>query len=354
MMEFSEFAASIGLSELQLSLGLIGFGLLIVVMIYNAFRLRKVELSNSDSSSTINHEAPNSYGKTEPSLALNHATKAELPTIHRIDSLTDCVIALRLPEPISGQEITDHLNLWPKNSMYPWMCEGLISQTVGTEPLWEPIKVDGQYLELQTAIQLANRQGAIGVVDLSDFMSRSQALANTLDAEIDLPPVNDTLQEAQQLDQFAAPCDIQLGVTIIPKNNMWNLAEIKNAAAKAGFLMSRDGRQFHRVLDNLVAYSLVADESNFLRGDLAKADIRSVTLLLDLPKVPQSINPFRTMLNDAHLLADAINGNLVDDSGRPLIDDAIHAIESQVNAIYQAMFQHGISAGSPSAYRLFS
>jgi len=78
MMEFSEFAASIGLSELQLSLGLIGFGLLIVVMIYNAFRLRKVELSNSDSSSTINHEAPNSYGKTEPSLALNHATKAEL------------------------------------------------------------------------------------------------------------------------------------------------------------------------------------------------------------------------------------------------------------------------------------
>ncbi len=353
MMEFAEFSASIGLSELQLSLGLIGFGFLVVVMIYNALRLRKTELSNTDSSPVIHDESSNTHHKTEPSLDLPIA-QTEIATIYRIDSLTDCVIALRLPEPISGQEITGHLNLWPKNTIYPWMCEGLVFQSAGTDAIWEPVKAEGNYLELQTAIQLANRQGAIGVVDLSDFTSRSQALANTLDAEIDLPPVNDILQEAQQLDQFAAQCDIQLGVTITPKNNMWNLAEIKNAAIKAGLQISRDGRQFNRVLNNLVAYSLIADESNFLRDDLSKANIRSVTLLLDLPKVPQSINPFRTMLNDAHLLADAINGNLVDDSGRPLIDEAINAIEVQVNTIYQAMFQHGISAGSPSAYRLFS
>jgi hypothetical protein len=353
MLEFAEFAASIGLSELQLSLGLIGFGLLVVVMIYNALRLRKTEVSSVDSSLAIRDEQLNTHIKAEPSLDLP-LVKDEISTSNRIDSLTDCVIALRLPESISGQEIIEHLNLWPKNTMYPWMCEGLNSESSSTNPIWEPVKAEGNYIELQTAIQLANRQGAIGVVDLSDFTSRSQALANTLDAEIDLPPVNDVLQEAQQLDQFAAQCDIQLGVTIVPKNSMWNLAEIKNAAIKAGLQMSRDGRQFHRVLNNLVAYSLVADESNFLRDDLSKTDIRSVTLLLDLPKVPQSISPLRTMVNDAHLLADAINGSLVDDSGRPLIDEAINAIEAQVNIIYQAMFEHGIPAGSSSAYRLFS
>lgn len=353
MMEFSEFAASIGLSELQLSLGLIGFSLLVVVMIYNALHLRKTEQSSSVSSLTIHDELSNINSKTEPSLDLPTA-KEEIVTAHRIDSLTDCVIALRLPEPISGQEITDQLNLWPKNTTFPWMCEGLISESSGADPVWEPVRAEGNYLELQTAIQLANRQGAIGVVDLSDFTSRSQALANTLDAEIDLPPVNDILQEAQYLDQFAAQCDIQLGVTIIPKSNMWNLAEIKNAAIKAGLQMSRDGRQFYRLINGLEAYSLVADESNFLRDDLSKTDIRSVTFLLDLPKVPQSISPFRTMLNDAHLLSDAINGSLVDDSGRPLIDEAVNAIEAQVNVIYQAMIEHGIFAGSSSAYRLFS
>lgn len=47
MMGFSEFAASLGLSELQLSLGLIGFSLLVLVMIYNAMRIRKVEVEDS-------------------------------------------------------------------------------------------------------------------------------------------------------------------------------------------------------------------------------------------------------------------------------------------------------------------
>ena len=54
------------------------------------------------------------------------------------------------------------------------------------------------------------------------------------------------------------------------------------------------------------------------------------------------------------LLSDAINGSLVDDSGRPLIDEAVNAIEAQVDVIYQAMIEHGIFAGSSSAYRLFS
>ena len=353
MMGFSEFAASIGLSELQLSLGLIGFGLLVIVMIYNALRLRKSELEDADNTPLSDYQSPAINERSEPVLDLTES-KEGLNSPPRIDSLIDCVIALRLPEAISGQEIISHLSQWPKNTLHPWMCEGLVTQTSGSEIVWEPIKIDGHYIEIQTAIQLANRQGAIGVVDLSDFTSRSQALANALDAEIDLPPVNEILQEAQQLDQFAAQCDIQLGVTIIPKNNLWNLAEIKSAANNAGFQLSRDGSRYHRLINHLITYNLIANETNFLRDDLSKADVKSVTLLLDLPKVSQSMNAFRTMLNDAQLLADAINGNLVDDFGRPLINEAVNAIESQVNTIYQSMSQHGISAGSTSAHRLFS
>lgn len=353
MIGFSEFAASIGLSELQLSLGLIGFGLLVIVMIYNAFRLRKSELEDLDSAAPDYDDASSHHERAEPILDLPE-TRNELNAPPKIDSLIDCVIAFRLPEAISGLEIISHLSQWPKNSLHPWMCEGLVNQTSASEVVWEPIKKDGQYLELQTAIQLANRQGPIGVVDLSDFTTRSQALANALDAEIDFPPVNKILQDAQQVDQFAAQCDIQLGVTIIPKNNPWNLAEIKSAANHAGFKLSRDGRQFHRLNNGLIIYNLIANKSNFLHDDLSKADIQSVTLLLDLPKVAQATNAFRTMLNDACLLGDAIRGNLVDDFGRPLINEAVNAIEAQVNSIYQTMAQHGISAGSSSAHRLFS
>ncbi|MFM9155032.1 MAG: hypothetical protein ACKOPD_02625, partial [Polynucleobacter victoriensis] len=75
MIGFAEFAASLGLTELQLSLGLIGFSLLVLVMIYNAMRIRKVEVE--DASNSVD-EAPTAepsfssidgvVGRSEPTL----------------------------------------------------------------------------------------------------------------------------------------------------------------------------------------------------------------------------------------------------------------------------------------------
>ncbi|MFM6921446.1 MAG: cell division protein ZipA, partial [Polynucleobacter victoriensis] len=136
----------------------------------------------------------------EPTLGAGDAPIATpVASVAKIDPLIDCVVTLRLPESISGEEILGHLTDWPKNSLFTWMCEGLNSTSD-----WESVVLTGSYTELQVAIQLANRTGPIGIVDLSDFVSKAQALANALDAEIDLPPVNEVIEEAKNLDQFAA------------------------------------------------------------------------------------------------------------------------------------------------------
>lgn len=363
MSDFAELAASIGLSELQLSLGLIGFALLIVLMIYNAMRIRKAEdeevIDLPASEDPFMPAETNQQSRTEPTLGQSVETSSAVTadtflSSEKIDSLIDCVIAMRFPEAISGEEILSELAAWPKNSQHLWMCEGLIAAGTGMDDVWQTPVASGQYLELQVAIQLANRTGPIGIVDLSDFASRAQALANALDAEIDLPPINDILEEAKALDAFAAESDIQLGINVQAKSDQWNLNEIKNAVSKAGFQLSRDGREYQRIISGVCTYKLVAEQSNFLRDDLTKPAISSLTLLLDLPKVPQSMAPFKTMLNDAHLLAESLNGHLVDDAGRPLVDEAVAAIQAQLDQIYQAMFTHGITAGSSSANRLFS
>lgn len=362
MSGFAEFAASIGLSELQLSLGLIGFTLLLVLMIYNALRIRKAEVeeSNHDEQSEYRgsphiFEQNNGDVRSEPTLNM---VSSSLPVIassaEKIDPLIDCVIALRFSQTISGQEILMSLESWPKNMPHIWLCEGLVSQEADVQPIWQAPQQEGSYIELQLAIQMANRSGPIGVVDLSDFASRAQALANTLDAEIDLPPINEILEEAKAIDSFAAESDIQLGITIQPKSDRWTLAEIKSAVSKAGFQLSRDGREYNRIVSGINIYKLIAEQSNFLRDDLSKPDVSSIILLLDLPKVPQEIEPFKVMLNDAHLLAEALTGHLVDDAGRPLIDDAVITIQAQLDQIYQSMLKHGIPAGSATASRLFS
>ena len=363
MSGFAEFAASIGLSELQLSLGLIGFTLLLVLMIYNALRIRKseVEESNHIDKQSEYLDTPQSFEqingdvRSEPTLNMaSPSLPAIVSSAEKIDSLIDCVIALRFSQAISGQEILMALESWPKNMPHIWLCEGLVAQEADTQAVWQAPQQEGSYIELQLAIQIANRSGPIGVVDLSDFASRAQALANTLDAEIDLPPINEILEEAKAIDSFAAQSDIQLGITIQPKSDRWTLAEIRSAVSKAGFQLSRDGREYNRIDSGLNIYKLIAEQSNFLRDDLSKPDISSIILLLDLPRVPQEIEPFKVMLNDAHLLAEALSGHLVDDAGRPLVDDAVIAIQAQLDQIYQSMSKHGIPAGSVTASRLFS
>ena len=184
MIGFAEFAASLGLSELQLSLGLIGFSLLVLVMIYNAMRIRKVEVE--DSSTNVDEASlepsfssvDGVVGRSEPTLGTADApTSVPVVSAAKIDPLIDCVVALRLPESITGEEILSHLADWPKNSLFTWMCEGL-----NADSAWESVVITGAYTELQLAIQLANRTGPIGIVDLSDFVSKAQALANACDA----------------------------------------------------------------------------------------------------------------------------------------------------------------------------
>lgn len=364
MIGFAEFATSIGLSELQLSLGLIGFSLLFILMIYNALRIRKAEVEESNHSSEQNDylEAQQNNDQTdgvlrsEPTLNLasSFAKIVTTSSAEKIDPLIDCIIALKFSQAISGQEILDALASWPKNMPHIWLCEGLVSQESDDLPIWQAPLQDANYVELQLAIQMANRSGPIGVVDLSDFASRAQALANTLDAEIDLPPIIEILEEAKAIDSFAAECDIQLGITIQPKTDRWTLGEIRNVVSKAGFQLSRDGREYSRIVNGLNTYKLIADQSNFLRDDLSKSDISTITLLLDLPKVSQENEPFKAMLNDARLLAESLGGHLVDDAGRPLVDDAVVTIQAQLDQIYQSMLKHGIAAGSATASRLFS
>jgi hypothetical protein len=129
---------------------------------------------------------------------------------------------------------------------------------------------------------------------------------------------------------------------------------IQNVANKAGFLLSRDGREYQRVVTDIVIYKLIADQANFLRDDLSQSNVQYVTLLLNLPHVSHEMAPFQLMLDDAKLLAIALNGHLVDDAGRPLVEEAITAIKGQLEEIYQAMTVQGIPAGSAAASRLYS
>jgi hypothetical protein len=217
----------LGLSDLQFALAVIGVLILIAVAIFNirhAYARKKAKEQGEYASDDRFGREP-SFGqgfadaesteRSEPSFDSKAYEAANAPEKFAIDPRIDCVITLRFDEPISGSEILEEVSTWSdlgSQASARWMCEGL---NADDGEAWEELNPEASYSELQLAIQLASRRGPIGVLELSDFCSRAQALAETLGSQIDMPSVSTMLESAKELDVMAADSDIQLSINIL-------------------------------------------------------------------------------------------------------------------------------------------
>jgi ZipA, C-terminal FtsZ-binding domain len=340
-MPLDQFASQLGLSELQLALGAVGVLFLVWVVIYNVRNARaksKASQERAEPSSNAFHEEP-----SEVSPVSVHPVN-QFPAPQMIDPRIDCVITLRFNQAISGVEILEALKSW-SDLPIAWMADGLHA-TSPNEGVWETLEADHSYLEIQLAVQLASRRGPIGVLELSDFCSRVQVLAESLDAQIDMPAVNAMLESAKELDALAAQSDILLGMNIVFDQQTWSWPHIESALTQRGYRMSPQECAFEYAVDS---------KPIFRTGTFDRqAPIGQITFLLEVPVVAQHLRPFELMLNEAADVAQALQGRLVDDNGVHLTENSVYVIRQQLESLYAQLDKAGIPAGSSTALRLFS
>ncbi|ANI99108.1 cell division protein ZipA [Polynucleobacter wuianus] len=349
----------LGLSDLQFALAAIGLLILISVAIFNFkySRARRKAREQSVYSLDERFAREPSFGqgfadtdsgeRSEPSFASPLATTITPPEKFAIDPRIDCVITLRFDEAISGAEILEEINAWADTqaqSNARWMCEGL-NANIDVAEDWEELHPDSSYSDLQLAIQLASRKGPIGVIELSDFCSRAQALADTLGSQIDMPSVNTMLESAKELDAMAAESDIQLSINVLfdeacPWGNFDALMR------QRGFKLSRNGRQYEFYSNGTMIFNTVEMDPN--------APVAQLTLLLEVPLVTDEERAFERMLGEGVEIAQAAHGRLVDDNGINLSEAAVISIRQHLDGLYANLEKSGIPAGSSTASRLFS
>ena len=356
-MDLEQFMTMLGLSDLQFALAVIGLLILISVAILNLkyARARRKAKAASEYSTDDRFAKEPSFGsgfaeadeRTEPSFGDIAVSTPSAPESFSIDPRIDCVITLRFDEGISGAEILEEINAWnevPSTSTARWMCEGLNADVDAAED-WEVLRPEASYSELQLAIQLASRRGPIGVLELSDFCSRAQALAETLGSQIDMPSVNAMLESAKELDAMAAESDIQLSINVLfdestPGTNFDALMR------KRGFRLSRNGRAYEFYSNGILIFTSAEIDPN--------APVKQVTLLLEVPLVSQDERSFERMLGEGIEIAQAAHGRLVDDNGINLTEAAVISIRQHLDVLYANLEKCGVPAGSSTASRLFS
>ncbi|CAM3704462.1 cell division protein ZipA C-terminal FtsZ-binding domain-containing protein [Polynucleobacter antarcticus] len=357
-MDLEQIMTALGLSDLQFALAVIGLLILILVAIFNfknARARRQAKLGSDFSSADRSTREPSFAGgfadaqseeRAEPTFGESNLDIPEIKNF-TIDPRIDCVITLRFDQAISGVEILAELHSWHESQVSPaahWICEGLNADVDAAED-WESLRAEATYSELQLAIQLASRRGPISILELSDFCSRAQALAEVLGAQIDMPSVNTMLESAKELDAMAAESDIQLSINIL-FDDAYSWANIESLMHQRGFKLSRNGLSFEFFSNQ---------KRIFNSADLnPNQAIKQITLLLEVPLVEQDERAFERMLGEGVEIGQLAHGRLVDDNGINLTEAAVVSIRQHLDGLYANLEKSSIPAGSSTASRLFS
>ena len=271
----------------------------------------------------------------------------------QLDPLVDVLAAIELEAPISGEAVLQHMPATRRVGSKAYAVEGLHD----ADGQWETPQAGRRYSALQAGVQLANRAGALNEIEYSEFVVKTQALADALGGTPEFPDMLDAVSRGRELDHFASAHDAQLSVTLRARHTAWSAGYVQQNAARLGFVAGvLPGRM---VLPASVAgqsplLGLLYDAQAALAADPAQTAIREVTLSLDVAQVPRAEQPYVRLREAARRLAEVMDGQITDDNGQPLSADAMDLIGSELENLYDKLDARELSAGSVLARRLFS
>ena len=223
---------------------------------------------------------------------------------------------------------------------------------------WEELRLwsDVHYREIIVSMQLADRNGSVSEQELTALCALVRDAAEPHSLRVSCDDFVSALERARVLDLFCVDVDVLIGLNVVARGEeSLPMNHVRQEADIAGMVLAPDGTYQLQDRRGEILFSLCNHESTpFSPESLDSFSTRGVTLLFDVPRVPDGLKIFDSMVALGRKLAHEVNGLLVDDNLRPLTDTGIERIRQQLAQIYGRMETRGISAGSDLALRLFS
>nr|WP_315479159.1 cell division protein ZipA C-terminal FtsZ-binding domain-containing protein [uncultured Rhodoferax sp.] len=346
------------MSNLQLGLAIAGGVVLAAVVAHSAWTSRRNAPRQAqpepvqDTPSPVDQEPTLSdSGLEAPAFSLPQPPRRPV-----MDSLIDVIATVALDPSVpavSGEAALAAMPTTRRAGTKPFSIEGYNLHSM----VWESPMPGQRYGGFQAGVQLANRSGALNEIEYSEFVVKTQAFADAINATPEFPEMLDEVARARELDQFASAHDAQLGFTIRARNASWSPGYIHQNAARLGFVPGViPGRMVLPASQEGLPPVLVLgfDSQAALADDPAQSAIRDISLHLDVAQVDRAEHAFERMRESAAALAQAMEGVVTDDNGQPLPAQTMDVIGTELQTLYDTLEQRDLAAGSPLARRLFS
>lgn len=344
------------MSNFQMGLVVVGSLVLIVMIVHSVWSARKnhPRQARLDEGGTPTDLVRDS----EPELdaAALDVAKFPLPTPEKklaMDPLIDVLAPLKLDGPIMGEAVLAALPKTRRVGSKPFSVEGFNAST----QRWEIPVANQSFAGLQAGVQLANRSGALNDIEYSEFVSKTQAFCDAVNATPDFPDMREEVARARELDQFASDHDAQLVFVLRALNAAWSPGYVQQNVARLGFVSGIiPGRM---VIAASVAglpplLTLSFDMQTAMNDDSDLSAIRELSISLDVAQVDRNEKVFARMREAALTLADSMEGVVTDDNGIALSPESMDVIGTELERLYDTLDQRDLSAGSALARRLFS
>ncbi|HQT00490.1 MAG: hypothetical protein B7Y26_09330 [Hydrogenophilales bacterium 16-64-46] len=224
--------------------------------------------------------------------------------------------------------------------------------------VWEEVQPwrDAHYQQVTVTLQLADRNGAAAEEQMTGLCDALTAVSRVHGLRVACDEIADAVERAQSIDRFCVDVDVLIGLNVVARGEgSINLARIVREAVSGGMVLGADG--VFQLLDSRgePLYALCNHDAEPFVGEVREDQVsQGVTLQFDVPRVPDGIKVFDSMVTFGRRLANEVGGILVDDNLRPLTDAGLDKIRSQLVQIYERMEARGVPSGSRRALRLFS
>ncbi|MBL8437978.1 MAG: cell division protein ZipA C-terminal FtsZ-binding domain-containing protein [Zoogloeaceae bacterium] len=271
-----------------------------------------------------------------------------------LDPRVDCAIRIETIEPLEAGRLwlaqREHMADVPKT--VTWFALDDESNT------WVPLGAHsaGRHNWFCVGMQMADRRGAMDAAEFGAFVDAVQRVCDAVMAVPATHPArNEVLQVASDLDRFCAGVDVQIGVNVVSNGTPFPGTKLRGVA-EAGGLVLRDDGMFHAEDESGVTlFSLANLEPDAFQAEgLRDFKTHGVTLVVDVPRVPNGHQAFDRMMEFARHLASVFDGQVVDDNRAPFGEPAAAMIRNQIEQFQGQMQGYGVPAGGRLALRLFS
>jgi hypothetical protein len=342
------------MSNLQIGLAIGGLLLVLAIALQGAWTSRKNLPRQAVKGDTL---VPPS-GDIDPELdaAAFDVAHFPVPVVDKkssLDALIDSMATITPEGEVSGEAALAAMPSSRRAGGKPLAIEAFNPQL----QRWEKPAAGQRYRQFQAGVQLANRSGGLSEIEFSEFVMKTQAFCDSINATPEFLEMTGEVARARELDQFASDHDAQLGFVLRAINAAWSPGYVQQNAARIGFVAGAiPGRM---VIPSHApglppVLSLSFDGQAALAEDLDYSAIRELVMSFDVPQVDRTEQAFARMRDAMQALAEQMDGEVTDDNGVKLTTEAMDAIAQELERLYDTLDMRDLSAGSPLARRLFS